>query len=309
MRGGPGHLPSATPATQRTNGAAAFACFTIVVRIFPRHELGRLELREHDDEPLSLQELGARVVGLEPTRHLLERLHRVEREALLHEAEDDLLDLFSALVVGHGRAVPSERLGAHAVHARRRERLFPDLHVEGGAHVERDLRVTERDEPSRVRLVGRLVGREAHVAVDAEDLRVTELEVRIEIVDGLTRLGEERPERLGPPLVVLGLVRGEPLAVLVLRERGEERALPVGEPFESIGRHRRSVQLAPWGTRPKCRRRARGYPAPESRRSRSRFPATCRNASRRCSSTAAQSGRVSSTTPIHPLGPTYGGRK
>src|SRR5207248_9907495 len=65
--------------------------------------------------------------------------------------------------------------------------------------------------------------------------RLTGLAVGVGAVGLLLHLGKERLHRTVPAVLVLGLVRVEPLLLLVLRELLEQGARRVGEALEAVG--------------------------------------------------------------------------
>ena len=120
--------------------------------------------RLHGDETLVTQELNPRVVlGVTP-RRALERLHGGDLDRCGAQGVDEGLELAPGPVRCRGGAVSLQLVGRHVVRARA-----------GHEAVRRQLDVAVADPGRDRRLVGRLVGAEARVAVGAEEAGLAEV--------------------------------------------------------------------------------------------------------------------------------------
>src|SRR5207244_8123457 len=190
----------------------------------------------------ALEELGARMAGIETPRHALQHVVRPDREAGARELSQDRHELSAPTVVEHRLAKTRQLSRIHHVVA------GGDEHLPGAeVHVQRRRRrrslphAVDRNVAADVRLVGRLVLREADIAVDAENLRLCEWMVREERIDALPDLGKEGLHRRQPSVLVLPAVRLEPLAALIAGERTKEAAVAVDERGESSRYHTRGL--------------------------------------------------------------------
>src|SRR5213078_803441 len=191
-------------------------------------------LGERHDEPLALEEIGARMVRIETPRHPLQHVVRADPEAGPRELPQDRHERSALTIVDDRLAKARELSGIHHVVAGGDEHLRgAEVYVQRRRGGGPPTRAVDRDVAADVRLVGRLVPGEADVAVDAEDLRLSERMVREKRVDALPDLGEERLHGRQPAVLVLPAVRLEPLAPLIAGEGTEEPSVAVGKAFES----------------------------------------------------------------------------
>src|SRR5262249_14513543 len=180
--------------------------------------------RERDPDALALEQVGARVVGRKAGGNALERVPRLDFEALLRQGVEALRQLGAGLVVGDELAVARDLSRWQMPVAGAGVVLDTEMDVERGRRPLL-LATLQRDHRRRTGLERALVLREAGVAVDAEEFGRLELEAFVLLLDRTIEVGDQVLHRpLGEGLV-LALVRLEPDAILLLRQQPEEAYL------------------------------------------------------------------------------------
>src|SRR5581483_8897066 len=192
--------------------------------------------RERHDEPLSLEQLGARMRRVEAARDLLERVVRSDGEPGPPELLQDRREPASVRIVEHRGAEACQLSRVHHVLPGGDERLaHGEVQVERRGRRRTAAAAVDRDVTADVRLVRRLVLREPDVAMDAEHLRGRERMPLVDRVETIADLREARLHRREPAVLVFAAVLLEPVATLVLGEGAEETPCAIREAREALG--------------------------------------------------------------------------